>query len=212
MRRLPPAAVALALTGLTAAPAAAQYWSSIAFRPFVMAGRQQFAARTTFESVFGERTQTFVGGGLEITQDDRYYLALSASRFEKTGQRAFLFDGRTFRLGIPLTAAITPLEATAGYRFHLGRRVRPYVGGGAGLYHYTETSDLAASGETVDTRHAGAVAEAGVEVRLHRWFGVAADVRYTHVPGVLGAGGISKDAGEKDLGGVAGRVRVVVGR
>jgi hypothetical protein len=37
-------------------------------------------------------------------------------------------------------------------------------------------------------------------------------VQYTHVPGIIGSGGVSQDAGESDLGGVAARFRVVFGR
>jgi hypothetical protein len=32
------------------------------------------------------------------------------------------------------------------------------------------------------------------------------------VPGILGTGGVSQQAGESDLGGVAARVKLVVGR
>jgi hypothetical protein len=42
--------------------------------------------------------------------------------------------------------------------------------------------------------------------------GIAGDVQYTRVPGILGKGGISKDAGENDLGGISVRLRVTVGR
>ncbi len=52
----------------------------------------------------------------------------------------------------------------------------------------------------------------GAEFRVHRWVGVSVDVQYTHVPGILGTGGVSQQAGETDLGGVAARFKVVVGR
>jgi hypothetical protein len=56
------------------------------------------------------------------------------------------------------------------------------------------------------------LAVGGVEIRLHRWVGVAVDAQYTHITGILGAGGVSKDAGESDLGGIAGRFKVLIGR
>jgi hypothetical protein len=56
------------------------------------------------------------------------------------------------------------------------------------------------------------VANGGAEFRLQRWVGLAVDVQYNHVPGILGTGGVSQQAGESDLGGVAARVRLVVGR
>jgi outer membrane protein W len=139
-------------------------------------------------------------------------LEVSASHFKNTGQRAFVNNGQTFQLGIPLTATVVPLEFTAGYRFMTGSRVRPYAGGGIGVYHYQETSGFAQDSENIDQRHAGAIVEGGAEVRLREWFGVAADVHYTYVPGILGDAGLSKDFGENSLGGFSFRVKVLVGK
>jgi len=47
---------------------------------------------------------------------------------------------------------------------------------------------------------------------LHQWVGLSVDAQWTRVPGILGTAGVSKDANENDLGGVAGRVRVIVGK
>ena len=88
----------------------------------------------------------------------------------------------------------------------------PHVGAGFGSYGYKETSDFSESGENVDTRHAGYLAVAGAELRVHRWVGVGVDAQFTHIAGILGQGGISKDAGEDDLGGIAARVKIMVGR
>ena len=52
----------------------------------------------------------------------------------------------------------------------------------------------------------------GIEFRVHRWIALSVDAQYTHIPGILGVGGISKDAGESDLGGVSGRFKLIVGR
>jgi len=91
-------------------------------------------------------------------------------------------------------------------------RVRPYVAAGFGSYRYQETSSFAEVGEDVDTTHSGFVLNGGAEFRVHRWVGVAVDVQYSHVPGILGTGGVSQQAGENDLGGVAARLKLVVGR
>ena len=114
--------------------------------------------------------------------------------------------------GIPLTASLTPLEFSAGYRFHPWPQLRPYVGGGAGAYHYKESSQFSTDQENIDSTHAGVILEGGLEFRLHRWIGVAADAHYTYVPGILGDAGISKDFGEKSLGGIAARFRFIVGK
>jgi hypothetical protein len=157
----------------------------ISMRPFFLVAGQQPLAKATFEAAF-----------------------------DTTGERVFVNNGEVFRLGIPLTTTISPLEFTGGYRFNTRRakRLIPYAGGGVGWYGYKEVSSFAAQGEDVDTRHVGALATAGAEIRLHRWIGVGLDVAFTHVPGVLGVAGASKELGEDNLGGVAARARVIFGR
>ena len=88
----------------------------------------------------------------------------------------------------------------------------PYVAFGVGSYSYKETSDFSAAGEDVDTKHVGELVLGGLEFRVHRWVGLSFDGQFTHIPGILGTGGISKDVGESDLGGTAARIRVLVGR
>jgi len=216
--------VVLCLVGSHAA--VAQPVQGLTFRPFVMASVQQFSAQETFDAAFGATTEPFFGGGLNITQDDTAYLELTASRFRKTGELAFYNDGEVFRLGIPMTTTITPFEVTAGYRFHrrqrrlpssstrpiVASRFIPYIGAGFGLYRYQQTSEFSTDEENVDTQHVGVIFEGGVEIRLHRYIGVAVDLRYNYVPGILGEGGISQLADENDLGGIAARVKLVVGR
>jgi outer membrane protein W len=149
------------------------------------------------------------------------FVDVAVSRMSKSGQRAFVNDGQVFRTPIALHASVTPIELTAGYRFRpkprpLTKRHRitliPYVGIGAGVYRYEETSDFSNPGDDVNESHLGLVALGGAEFRVSKWVGIAADVQYTRVPGILGQGGISKDSSESDLGGVAGRVRVILGR
>jgi hypothetical protein len=196
------------------APAVAQVAPSLSIRPFVMATDQSFAATETFDAAFGKTLFPFFGGGVQVLVHDRFFVELSASRFRQNGERAYRSGGKVFKLGIPLTTTITPVEITGGYRVRLRRlpRVRPYVAAGFGSYGYQETSSFADPGEDVDTRHSGFVLNGGAEFRLHRWVGLAADVQYSHVPGILGQGGVSQQAGESDLGGVAARFKLVVGR
>ena len=192
-----------------AIPASAQ---DLSFRPFLMFSAQKFSATQTFEATFGQATEQFWGGGINVTSDDQFYLELSASRFDKTGTRAFFFDGTAYDLHIAQKVTMTPFEITGGYRVKRWNGIRPTFGAGIGVYRYKQVSDFSTGDENVDTRHAGFIVEGGLELRLHRWFGIVGDVHYTHVPGILGDAGFSKDVGEKDLGGVAGRVKVIVGR
>jgi hypothetical protein len=223
-----------------AAPASAQYgggshWYNapadvppITLRPFLDVSAEAFTAVQTFDAAFGNRSAPFWGGGLQVVAwRGRVYGELAASRLlkensELVGERAFVADGVAYRLGIPLRSRIKPFEAVAGYRFNVSPRVIPYVGAGLGTYHYTEESDFADASENVDVKHRGYIFQTGAELRVQRWIGVAADAHYTRVPGILGLNGISQQfaadpqtkspAREKDLGGWAVRLKVVVGR
>lgn len=187
---------------------------AVSLRGYGMVTEQQFSAQTTFGAVFGRAAQPFWGGGAELVFRDRIYVDVGLSRFQKTGQRAFRSNGKNYQLNIPLTATVTPVEVSGGYRFRLGRHqtVIPFVGVGVGSYAYKETSGFSDSTENVDTRHVGELVVGGVEFRVYRWIGLAVDAQYTDVPGILGTGGLSKDANENDLGGVAARFKVIVGR
>jgi hypothetical protein len=173
---------------------------------------QGFSAQDTFNGIFGSTVGPFWGGGAQIVLRSGIYAEVDISRFRKEGERAFLANGEATRLGFPLTATITPVEVTGGYRFRLRKRANliPYLGAGIGSYGYQETGD--SSEDDVNSRHAGYLVVGGVEYRVHRLIGLAFDVQYTHVPGILGNAGISEQANEKDLGGTAARFRVVVGR
>jgi outer membrane protein W len=196
-----------------AAPAGAQDPPALSIRPFVMGTEQAFAAVKTFDATFQKSRAPLFGGGVQVVMLDRIIVEIVASRFTQTGERAFRTDsGTVFRLGIPLTATITPLEVTGGYRFPMWEHARPYVAAGFGSYTYKETSDFADPEENVDTRRPGFVVNGGFEFRLHRWVGVSADVQYSRVKGILGAGGVSQQVGEDDLGGVAARFKLIVGR
>lgn len=199
---------------LLAAPPARAQSRAIGVRAFALAADERFAADTTFKSVVGSATQPLWGGGVDVVVHRRFFVDFTVSRMSKSGQRVFLNNGEVFSLGIPLRMSLTPIELAGGYRLPIGRspRVIPYGAAGVGLYEYSETSDFASAGDDVRTSHAGFLARAGVEFRVTRWLGVSGDAQYTHVPGIFGRGGVSLDANEHDLGGLAGRLRVLVGR
>jgi hypothetical protein len=209
----------------TALPAAAQT-DNFTLRPYGMITEQAFSAKTTFNGIFGQSAQPFWGAGAELILKNNIYIDVSASRFKKTGGRALLLNGQISRPNIPLAVVETPLEFSGGYRFRLRRypRVIPFAGAGVGWYGYSETtkcptdnpncvlSSFVDPSENVDTHHVGELVVGGVEVRVHRWIALSIDAQYTHIPGVIGSAGLSKDAGESDLGGIAGRFKVIVGR
>ncbi len=202
---------ALALALLTAVPAFAQE-RSVSLRPFLLVTDERFAAQTTFKAVFGSATEPTWGGGVDFTLGRHVFVDLAISRMSQSGQRAFISAGQVFQLGIPLHATLTPVELTAGYRIRHWKHIVPYVGAGIGWYGYRETADFAVAADDVDVRHTGFVMMGGAEFRVAKWIGVSGDAQFTKVPGILGQGGLSKDAGESDLGGVAARLRVILGR
>jgi len=211
--------IAFLCTAATAAPASAQAPRPplrsnepprLSLRPFFLVTEQRFSAHKTFETVFGTSAQPFWGGGLSVAFRNGFYFDVTASRFKKTGERAFFFEGQGYKLGIPFTVTVTPLEVTAGQRSQITPRVFAYVGFGVGSYRYQETSEF--DDAPFDKRHIGYLIAGGVEFRVSRWVGVSGDAQYTHVSGIIGSGGVSKDAGESSLGGPAGRFRVIIGR
>lgn len=201
---------------------------AIVLRPFLDVGIEQFTASRTFDAVFGDDVSRLWGGGLQVgLWRGRVYAEVGASRLlkengELVGERAFVSGGTAYPLGIPLRSSIKSVDVVGGYRFNVSRSLIPYVGGGIGNYHYTEQSDFADPSENVDTTHQGYIFDGGVEFRFNRRVGVAGDAHYTHVPGILGSGGVSQQFAEdtsntqrdkeKDLGGWALRIKLVVGR
>ena len=215
--------VVVALLSCVAAPARAQSEPPFSIRPFVDVTEEAFSAKNTFSAVFGRSTAPLVGGGVQVTIRDQFFAELSGSRFDRTGDRVFVVNGEVFHLGIPLKATLTPIELTGGFRFRVMRRgqsivwVRPYVGAGVGWYTYEETctataAACAAVAGDFSAKHNGFVLNGGAEFRVHRWVGLSADVQFTHITGIIGQDGASQAFSESDLGGVAGRFRVIVGR
>jgi hypothetical protein len=194
-----------------AAPSGRSASALFSVRGFGLITEQSFSALDTFDAVFVSANGPFFGGGLQVVHRSGIFAEFSASWFRKTGERAFRSNGQSFRLGLPLTASVTPVEVTGGYRIHFRKfpRVVFYLGAGAGSYAYQETSQ---GSDPLDVRHAGYLALGGVEVRAFRWVAFTIDSQYTHIPGILGTGGVSEDAKEDDLGGTALRFRVIVGR
>ncbi|HEY2904879.1 MAG TPA: hypothetical protein VGJ29_03205 [Vicinamibacterales bacterium] len=192
-----------------AAPARAQ---SVSYRPFFVVAGEQLAAKSSFDAIFGQSFEPFLGGGVSVALRDGIWVDVSISRFQKTGQRAFDNNGQTFQLGIPLTVTVTPIEVSGGYRFRTSPRLWTYVGGGVGSYGYEESSSDATASDNISSRHIGYLVVGGVEGRVQKWISLAGDVQFTRVSGILGASGISKDLNENDLGGIAVRFKVLVGK
>ena len=207
-----PRALAFVCGLLAATPAFAQF-RGIDVRPFALASEQRFDASTTFNAVSASPAATFWGGGVDVVIHKAYFIDLTISHTTKPGQRAFINNGQVFRLGIPLEVTMTPVEVTGGFRFRFKRsRIIPYVGAGIGSYSYGETAEFSQPGDDVHVTHLGFVMMGGLEFRVTRWVAVSGDGQYSSVPGVFGRDGLSIIAGEDNLGGIAARLRVILGK
>jgi opacity protein-like surface antigen len=183
-------------------------------RLFADGGLNTFAAGRSFNAVFGKDSGPVYGGGGEVVLRGRWFVRVDLWRFHDEGERAVRLENQTFRLGIPLTVTIMPVEVGAGLRLPLGRRrtLIPYVGGGVSSHSYKETSSFSTGEEDVNERFTGYQILGGLEFRLHRIVGIAGEIQYTTVPDAIGAGGLSAEFNETDLGGVIVRARVLFGR
>jgi opacity protein-like surface antigen len=178
-------------------------------RALIDVGPQTFAAPDTFKAILGTEWGTFLGGGGQARWKN-LLVEVTATRFKETGQRVFVANGELFRLGIPTTITIRPIELTAAYRLPALWGFRPYAGGGFGTQRYKETSAFAEASENVTRSDTSYHVAAGAEFRIWRWIGAGGEVRYRAVRDALGEGGVSKEYGESNLGGTSLRVRVIV--
>ena len=172
---------------------------------------QWFTAADSFKAILDTSGGLFYGGGAQVYLGP-IYVDVGVSRFEKTGERAFVFERDVFHVGIPDRITMTPVVVTAGYRFPMRERIVPYLGGGVGSLRFEETSDFADPDENVSERFTSYHGVAGMEYRAASWLFVAGEVRYAAVPDALGAPGIAADFDESDLGGLSVAVKVLVGR
>lgn len=205
----------------TAATGTASAQSAAADRPvsiglFGYVGTFSAAAAESFRAVLDKTSGFVFGGGGQVVVERGplrgLFVEVDVSRFEETGERAFVHDGQVFRLGIPLTVTMTPIEFTGGYRFtprSRGTRAPFAVFGGCGIgsLQYREVSDFAEAGEDVDDRFTSYHVMGGLEFAIGGPVRIGAEGRYRWVPDGLGAGGVSEAFNETDLGGAMFRVR-----
>jgi hypothetical protein len=186
----------------------------IDIKGYGLVGGMSFAASESFDAVLDTSSGVIFGGGAEVGLPwGGLYFGVGAWRFSEEGERVFVSGSEVFRLGIPVTIEVTPIEVTGGWRFkNVSPRFVPYVGGGWSSYAYKETSDFAEAGDDVDDRFSGFHILGGAEFKLTRWLGVGGELAWTTVPDALGTGGASRAFDETDLGGVSYRLKISVGR
>ena len=197
------------------APAASTATSSsspraVAVRGFGQFGYTSFTASDSFSAVLGDPGGLMLGAGAEVRFSGGLFVSGSFERFDKIGERVFVFDGEVYQLGIPNTVTVSPMTITGGWRFESGF-LTPYGGGGIGRVGYKEFSDFAEDAENVDETYSSYHVLGGIEVR-NGWVATAFEAQFTQVPDALGTGGVSAAFNEHNLGGFTMRVKVLVGR
>ena len=202
------------LMGLSALPETKRSVRSnskaIGFAGFGQFSYARFAAHDSFQAVMGDAAGQFLGGGAELRLPGGAFVSGSVERFTQTGQRVFVDDGEAFGLGIPDTLTLTPIMATAGWR-SVHERATPYAGVGFGRILYKEESQFVEASENVQSKFNRYHVVGDVEFR-NGWVATAFEVEYSRVPNALGMSGASEAFHETDLGGLVGRIKVLVGR
>jgi opacity protein-like surface antigen len=181
----------------------------LGFAGFGQFGYTRFAAQDSFQAITGHGGGAVVGGGAEV-RIGSLFLGGSIDRYTQTGQRVLVIDREVFGLGVPDTISLVPMKALAGWRFERATAT-PYVGGGIGTVLFKEESLAADPGENIQTRFTSYHAIAGVEFR-NGWVATAFEVEYSRIPDSIGVGGASAAFQESNLGGVVGRIKILVGR
>ena len=185
--------------------------SPVRLRLFGTVMYERFAAQNSFEALYGSPGAPVFGGGVDVSIGRWLFVQGEVSYLQRTGERAFVFEGEVFPLGIRQEMTLTPIAVTVGYRPTRTRRFTPYVGGGMVVAFYGEESELSNEAAVSETGFGGQ-GIAGVEFRLSRLFSMGVEGAYRYIPGILGEDGISKEYGEKDLGGFTVGVKFLIGR
>jgi hypothetical protein len=187
---------------------------------FAQIGNTSFTAADSFEAILGTSSGSIFGGGGQVRLPFNLFARLDVSRFKKDGERVFVSNGDVFKLGIPTTITITPIEVTGGYRHALsfGRSVKggrtfrlvPFGGAGFGRLPYKERADFAVAGDDVEESFTSYHVIGGVDAPIWRWFGAGVEYQHRWVRNAIGNSGVSAEFDEDDLGGGTFRVRLML--
>jgi opacity protein-like surface antigen len=80
-------------------------------------GFASFSASRPLEAVYETSTGLIWGGGVRIGHRSGLFGQVTAYRFGADGERVFVSGGQVFKLGIPTSLTVVPLDFTAGWRW-----------------------------------------------------------------------------------------------
>jgi hypothetical protein len=182
----------------------------IGVRVFAAVDVERMLAKQSFAATLGTSTLLGFGGGVDVVNMNGggLFFRAAVSVMSKSGTRS----AGTISNGIALQVRMLPIDLGVGWRFnHLTRAndVTPFVGGGAILLHYSETTPAGDSTDNTSSTFFGFEGFGGVDLQLGS-ITVAPEVDYRSLPGAIGSGGLSQVFNETNLGGLAFRVTVGV--
>ena len=166
-------------------------------------------ARDTFDAVFETSRLRGAGFGAEAFNLFRGLFArVTYSKTSESGSRVAIVNDEALPLNISLELKLNTTEVAGGWRVPLDRRghYNVYGGGGVLFLSYRETSEFAAAGDDSRESFTGYSMFGGVDATIWKLIYAGAEVQYRLVPDALGEGGVSREFGETDLGGVVVRV------
>ena len=181
-------------------------------RFFADAGVEMLHAVDSLHAVFDRNSTGSIGGGLRVVLPKGLFADVRASRLQMTGERTFLFEGRSYPLGVADTLTVIPIQVSVAVRAgRPGARAVPYMGAGAGWYRASEQSAFSGPGESAERTTPGIHLMGGADVRLWKRFGLGGEVEWSHVPDGLAGTGVATSLQDTNLGGVSVRMRLLVG-
>jgi hypothetical protein len=162
------------------------------------------AATDTFKAVTGSSTTNGFGAGLEVTNvASKLFIRATFAHAGKDGERVFVNNGEVFKLGIPLTVGMTPIEIGGGWRSVVDRRGRYaiYAGADVVFLNYSETTPSGTADDNTSQTFTGYSLFGGFDRTFHKNLVAGVEGQYRSVPNAIGAAGTSAAFGETDLGG-----------
>ena len=165
---------------------------------------QALAATDTFNAVTGSSTTNGFGAGFEVTNVvSKIFIRATFAHAGKDGERVFVDNGQVFKLGIPLTVGMTPIEIGGGWRSVVDRRGRYaiYVGAGVVFLNYSETTPSGTAEDNTSKTFAGYSLFGGFDRTFHKNLVAGVEAQYRGVPNAIGTAGASQAFGETNLGG-----------
>jgi hypothetical protein len=181
-------------------------------RGFGQFGGALFSARDSFEAILESPFGTTYGLGGQVVFRNGLFVQADIDRFRKSGSRLVVSDNQVFRVAIPNTVTVTPIQATIGYRELHAKRIVGYGGAGLGWHVLQEQSSSFAADENTRKGHIGFHLSGGAEYRIAPFVWLAGEVQWASVPDGLGTPGIGPVFEESELGATRFRLKLIVGR